>query len=260
MRTKYLEKSGFYKQTQLFNKGWRLNDIKLLLTRRTCQIIETPIMTYYKIEDVDRIMAKNAKHFSKRNTIDDSDRKTPKSECTLKSFNKSVNKLNFPNGSNIMEKIVKISKDVFIDDRDNGQSLKMLVDMAITHYNEIHYSKNMLSIDLDEELINTMVNQYELIDHYIKTDSIQTVQDELGLAKIKHHGTTIFMSRIILMYLYNKWYRRLSKKAQKFNCNLSKGAKILLVYDYMVQKCAVLDTIPSLTLAHKRFKKLQKVA
>nr|DAE84914.1 MAG TPA: hypothetical protein [Caudoviricetes sp.] len=30
MRTKYLEKSGFYKQTQLFNKGWRLNDIKLL--------------------------------------------------------------------------------------------------------------------------------------------------------------------------------------------------------------------------------------
>ena len=150
-----------------------------------------------------------------------------------------------------MDKAYLIAKGLIIEDN----SLREIVDSAILYYNDVHYS--MPQIELDDNLLNKMCKQYEQIDWYVKSNQIKLYVDQVGLTKITTHPTTIFMSRLILMYLYNKWYRRLVNRVKNtIDVTLNKPAIMLLLYDRMTELCATLDAIPELTLALKKLRNM----
>lgn len=254
MRAKYPEKPGYLRQTQLFCRGWCLNDIKQFLTRNTCHIIHTPMMTYYKVEDVERVMANNHEYFAKMQStkkISTSKRTISKSKHNMKSFIRDIKRCTYTKNMPHMDKAYLIAKGLIIEDT----SLREIVYQAISYYNDVHYS--MPQIELDDNLLNKMCKQYEQIDWYVKSNQIRLYVDQIGLTKITQHPTTIFMSRLILMYLYNKWYRRLVNRVKStINVTLNKPAIMLLLYDRMTELCATLDAIPELTLALKKLRNM----
>lgn len=265
-KSKYKTIDGYYKETQLYKKGWQKADIAEFLTKNNCRMKYDSTMQYYYIDDVhnaeETYFIEGNPRMGKYSGKDYRD-----TACrfnvhhSLSEFAHNIAWMHTkitsaaPIHSSGIKRYVSLLNrhDNPFDKIPDTYTLNDIINMAISYYNEYHQDHQ---ITIEQYMIDDMCYQYQILHDAIKNDVYMTFDETSSLGRIMSHKTTIFMAKLLLFYLFDHFYKdEINRVRRRIGPKMLFEVFVTYLYQIMIKKCAVLDVLPQLQILVKEIGK-----